>query len=366
MTSKVMHKLRDECGSIEMEKTMKTTKHLLFAAIATLSASAYANDHKADVFVNAGKVFFSDVELDDSAIWGVNAGYVLDKNWTLEAAISSFDTEVEGSSFDIEGTQYRLDALYHLDTSSAWRPFVAFGVGDQTLDFTGGSDNDTLVNLGLGLKRDLGDKWQFRTDLRNFNSLDSEYNELALTFGLGYRFGAAQVAAPVAAPAPAPEPVKELDSDGDGVFDSKDQCANTPKTHKVDAVGCSLKLTETVEIELNITFDSAKSVIKPEFENEVAKLAEFMNQYADTVVTVEGHTDSQGADTYNQQLSQSRADAVKAMLITKYGVAADRVKAVGYGESQPIADNATADGREQNRRVVGEVSSTVTKTETRN
>lgn len=342
---------------------MKTTKHLLFAAIAALSTSAYADDHKADVFVNAGKVFFSDIELDDSAIWGVNAGYVLDNNWTLEAAISSFDTEAEGSSVDVDSMQYRLDALYHLDTSSAWRPFVAFGVGDQELDITGGgSHRDTLINLGLGLKRDLGDKWQFRTDLRNFNSIDNEYNELALTFGLGYRFGAAEAPAPVAA---APAPVKELDSDGDGVFDSKDQCANTPKTHKVDAVGCSLKLTETVEIELNITFDSAKAVIKPEFESEVANLAQFMSQYADTVVTVEGHTDSQGADAYNQQLSQSRADAVKAMLITKYGVTDDRVKAVGYGEAQPIADNATAAGREQNRRVVGEVSSTVTKTETK-
>jgi OOP family OmpA-OmpF porin len=258
--------------------------------------------------------------------------------------------------------------LYHINTESAWRPYVAFGVGDQELDFTGGgSHRDTLINLGLGLKRDLGDKWQFRTDLRNFNSIDNEYNEVALTFGLGYRFGVASSPKPVAAPAPAPlpEPVKEVDSDGDGVFDSKDQCANTPKTHKVDAVGCSLKLTETVEIELNITFDSAKSVIKPEFENEVSKLAEFMNQYADTVVTVEGHTDSQGADTYNQKLSQNRADAVKAMLITKYGVAAERVKSIGYGEAQPVADNATADGREQNRRVVGEVSSTVTKTETK-
>lgn len=343
---------------------MKTTKHLLFAAIAAVSASAYADDHKADVFVNAGKVFISDANLDDSTIVGASAGYVLDQNWTLEAAISSFDTEVANSNIDVDSMQYRLDALYHLDTSSEWRPFVAFGVGDQELDFTGGgSHRDTLVNLGLGLKRDLGDKWQFRTDLRNFNSIDNEYNELALTLGLGYRFGAADPA-PVAAPAP--EPVKEIDSDGDGVFDSKDQCANTPKTHKVDAVGCSLKLTETVEIELNITFDSAKSVIKPAFESEVAKLAEFMNQYADTVVTVEGHTDSQGADAYNQKLSQSRADAVKAMLITKYGVAAERVKAVGYGEAQPIADNATAEGREQNRRVVGEVSSTVTKTETRN
>ena len=349
------------------------TKHILLAtAIAAVTSSAMADDHKADIFVYGGHIGFSDVPFEDGNTWGLSAGYALTESWTLEAVASRFDTETtHNDAIDVDGTQYRLDALYHLASNNEWRPYLAFGVGDQTLDFNAAnptSHSDTLVNIGLGLKRELGANFEFRGDFRNFNSIDNEYNELALTFGLGYRFGVTSAPKPVAAPAPTPAPLPapvEIDSDGDGVFDSKDQCANTPKTHKVDAVGCSLKLTETVEIELNITFDSAKSVIKPEFENEVAKLAEFMNQYADTVVTVEGHTDSQGADTYNQKLSQSRADAVKAMLITKYGVAAERVKSIGYGEAQPVADNATADGREQNRRVVGEVSSTVTKTETK-
>lgn len=346
---------------------MKTTKQILAVAVAaTISTFAVADDHKADVFINGGHIGFSnDIEFEDSSIWGVNVGYVLTDKWTLEAAYSNFETDIENSNVEVDGTQYRLDALYHFTKENGWTPFVAFGVGDQELDFDGDeSHNDTLLNIGVGLKRDLGKNFQFRGDFRNYNSIDNEYNELALTLGVGYRFGAS-TPAPVATPAPAPQPVKEIDSDGDGVYDSKDQCPNTPKTHKVDAVGCSLKLTETVSIELNITFDTAKAVIKPEFESEVAKLAEFMDQYADTVVTVEGHTDSQGSDSYNQKLSQSRADSVKAMLITKYGVAADRVNAVGYGESKPVADNSTADGREQNRRVVGAVSSTVTKTETK-
>ncbi len=346
---------------------MKTTKHLLAITIAAASTFAVADDHKADIFINGGHIGFSnDIEFEDSQIWGVNFGYALTDAWTLEAAYSNFETDVNDSSIEVDGTQYRIDALYHLTKERGWTPFVAFGLGDQELDIDGaGSHNDTLLNIGVGLKRDLGKNFQFRGDFRNYNSLDNEYNELALTLGVGYRFGASSSPAPAAAPAPAPQPVKEVDSDGDGVFDSKDQCPDTPKTHKVDEVGCSLTLTETVSIELNITFDSAKALIKPEFESEVAKLAEFMDQYANTVVTVEGHTDSQGADAYNQKLSQSRADSVKAMLITKYGIAADRVNAVGYGESKPVADNATADGREQNRRVVGAVSSSVTKTETK-
>lgn len=349
---------------------MKITKNLLFAAItaSAVGTSVYADQHQADVFVYGGKVFFSDIEIDDGDTWGMSIGRPVNQNWTIEAAVSRFDSEFENiPGSDVDSIQYRLDALYHFDTSSAWRPFLAFGVGDQKLEYpVADSDRDTLVNVGVGLKRDLGDRWQFRTDLRNFNSVDNEYNEVALTVGLGYRFGIAEAPTPTpVAPAPMPEPVKELDSDGDGVFDSKDQCANTPRTHKVNEVGCSLKLTETVQVDLKINFDSAKAVIKPEFESEVQQLAVFMDQYADTEVVVEGHTDSQGSDVYNQTLSQNRADAVRVMLINKYGISSNRVKAVGYGESRPISDNSTADGREQNRRVVGAVSSTVTKVEKR-
>lgn len=345
---------------------MKHTQVLaLSAVIAALSAGASADNHKFEVRADAGRVFF-DEALEDANTWGLGFGYVLNKNWTLEAVASKWDSETQAGAVDVDGTQYRLDALYNINTESLWRPYVAFGVGDQEREFnaaTPSSERDTLLNLGAGVKRSLGGNWEFRTDVRAFNSLDNEYTDLALNAGISYLFGGSP--APVKA-APAPAPVVEKDSDGDGVFDSKDQCPNTPSTHKVDAVGCSLKLTETVAIELNITFDTAKSVIKPDFEGEVAKLATFMDQYADTQVTVEGHTDSQGSDAYNQKLSQSRADAVKAALITKYGIAADRVNAIGYGEAKPVADNMTADGREQNRRVVGQVSTKVTKTETRN
>ena len=345
---------------------MKHTQVLaLSAAIAAvISTGANADNHKVEIHADAGRTFF-DEPLKDANTWGLGVGFGLTENWMLDLVASRWDSETQSGGVDVDGTQYRMDMLYHINTESAWRPYVAFGVGDQEREFNAAdpsSERDTLLNLGAGIKRSLGDSWQFRTDVRAFNSLDNEYTDLAVTAGIGFVFG--EASAPAAAPVVA-APV-EVDSDGDGVFDSKDQCPDTPKTHKVDAVGCSLKLTETVAIELNITFDTAKSIIKPEFEAEVAKLATFMNQYADTVVTVEGHTDSQGSDAYNQKLSQSRADAVKAALITKYSIGADRVNAIGFGEAKPIADNMNAAGREQNRRVVGQVSTAVTKTETRN
>lgn len=347
---------------------MKKHTKILSAVIATLvSTSAMAHDHTFEVQVGGGRDFFEE-ERHDSAVVNLGLGYVVNKNWTLEAIGTSFDTwdtTTNNTIGDIDGTQYRLDALYNIDTTSLWRPFVAFGVGDQKLETNGESARDTLVNLGAGLKRSLGGNWEFRTDVRAFNSLDENYTDLAVNAGISYLFGHAPVKA---APAPVvvpPAPVVEVDSDGDGVFDSKDKCPGTAKQYKVDAVGCPLELTETVAIKLAVKFDNAKDVVKPEYLDDIGNLAKFMDQYANTVVTVEGHTDSVGSDTYNKTLSQKRAEAVKQVLITKFNIGADRVKAVGFGESTPVADNTTATGREENRRVVGSVSTAVTTKQTR-
>ena len=80
-----------------------------------------------------------------------------------------------------------------------------------------------------------------------------------------------------------------------------------------------------------------------------------MSQYPQTTATVEGHTDSVGTDAYNQSLSEKRAGAVRDVLVNQYGVGGERLNSVGYGESRPVADNATEEGRAINRRVEAEV-----------
>lgn len=111
-------------------------------------------------------------------------------------------------------------------------------------------------------------------------------------------------------------------------------------------------LEEKVSIELEVLFDNDKAVIKPEYYNEVAEVANFMKNYANTNAVIEGHTDSNASNSYNQKLSEKRANAVKDMLINHFGIEADRLSAIGYGESKPRATNATAEGRQLNRRVV--------------
>src|SRR5690606_31275038 len=113
-----------------------------------------------------------------------------------------------------------------------------------------------------------------------------------------------------------------------------------------------------LRVELDVKFDFDRDTIRPEFRQDIQSLAEFMRTYPSVTTTVEGHTDSVGSDAYNQNLSERRANSVRQALIDE-GVEASRVNAVGYGESRPIADNSTDDGRAMNRRVEAEVETQV-------
>lgn len=131
----------------------------------------------------------------------------------------------------------------------------------------------------------------------------------------------APAAAPAAAPAPAPAPVPTA---------------------------------EKVSFEADAFFDFDKAVLKPEGKTKLDDVAAKSKDVDLEVIIAVGHTDSIGSDAYNQKLSIRRAEAVKAYLVSK-GVPADRVYTEGKGESQPVADNKTAEGRAKNRRVEIEV-----------
>ncbi len=202
------------------------------------------------------------------------------------------------------------------------------------------------------------------------------------------------------------------DTDGDGVEDTKDKCADTPKGVKVDENGCSadndkdgvidsedkcpdtkagIKVDEkgcpadtdgdgvidsddkcpTVMGDANnngcpavkkdvakrlqfaargINFETGLATIKPASYPMLDEVVSILNEYVDYDLKMGGHTDNVGNDASNLSLSQSRVDAVKTYLVSK-GVSESRILATGYGETMPVADNKTAKGKEQNRRV---------------
>jgi len=171
------------------------------------------------------------------------------------------------------------------------------------------------------------------------------------SLGVLYAFLPAKaVVAPVAV---APVALPPADDDQDGVFNPMDRCPNTPTNVVVDANGCPRIKTETITRELRVLFDTNKAVVKSKYLSEVEAVAKLLPDFPTATVEIQGHTDSVGSAKHNEKLSNARAQAVADLLVKKFGIAAERVTAKGYGLTQPVADNATAEGRSKNRRTVG-------------
>lgn len=150
------------------------------------------------------------------------------------------------------------------------------------------------------------------------------------------------------------------DGDGDGVPDGIDQCDGTPAGVKVDARGCpeptsqkeaELLDTGTLRLE-NVYFDSGKATLKSQSNAALDEVGDILVKWPQLRIEVGGHTDSQGADQTNMDLSQKRAQSVVDYLTGKFSsLKADQFTVKGYGETKPVADNGTSDGRAKNRRV---------------
>ena len=115
---------------------------------------------------------------------------------------------------------------------------------------------------------------------------------------------------------------------------------------RVERVGEGIKIT----FSSGVMFDVNKAVLKDQYRRELSELAAILNKYEDTNILLEGHTDSTGSEEYNLDLSKKRAQSVSNYFATQ-NVNPARCTIMGYGESQPIVSNETAEGRAQNRRV---------------
>ena len=150
----------------------------------------------------------------------------------------------------------------------------------------------------------------------------------------------------------AEEPVDpcSLDDDGDGVNNCIDKCPDTRAGAKVDSQGCEI----IEDLVLHVTadhFDFDKAVLKPAMKDLLDEvMAKVEASPGDEHLMIVGHTDSIGTEAYNQGLSERRARAAADYLISK-GFPRDKITTSGAGESEPVADNSTRQGRAENRRV---------------
>lgn len=148
---------------------------------------------------------------------------------------------------------------------------------------------------------------------------------------------------------------RPIDGDGDGIPDYLDNCPEIPGVESNN--GCPEVTEETMSILQTlegIQFETAKSVIRRSYYEILSKVVKIMKENPHYKLIISGHTDNVGESEMNERLSNSRANEVRRYLINR-GVDANRLKAVGYGDKKPIADNSTEIGRKKNRRVQFEI-----------
>ena len=144
-----------------------------------------------------------------------------------------------------------------------------------------------------------------------------------------------------------------LDDDGDGVPNSEDICWTTPAGNRVDVYGCTIKQGHIVSLQ-GVHFDSDSSTLTSGAKSILNSVLGTINANSGSQIDVVGHTDSRLSDSYNQALSERRAQSVVDYLVSK-GASASSLNARGMGEGSPVASNDTREGRAKNRRV--EISS---------
>lgn len=261
---------------------------------------------------------------------------------------------------------YSLDFLGVMNRGGTVEPFVSAGFGIAQNDRVGNDATDFMKQVGVGMfikaweSADGSRSFAFRPELKarwDDAGAPGDYRDYLGLLGFQYSFGAPPpkpVAAepppppPPPAPTPPPPPPPPGDQDKDGVLDNVDKCPDTPPGVAVDAYGCTRKGSITLE---GVTFETNSARLTPDSRTVLDTVAADLKKYPRLKIELQGHTDNTGSDKYNLQLSQQRADSVRAYLVEQ-GVPTVQLAARGYGEGQPIEDNKTEAGRSLNRRVV--------------
>lgn len=286
--------------------------------------------------------------------WAFNDQWAAEISYTKDdasnEAFPGTNTEVTLANLGMKyyGGSYIVDEAARIAEGTRLRPYAVVGAGYFALDprRAGGEKNeDTTINAGLGVRWMLTSRFSASLDGRSIYNVDKGNNDTIAYLGLNYYFGNVT-------PAPVPVAATCPDDDNDGVCDEVDACLGTPPNTRVDASGCPLPVAQVASIKLKVNFAFDSTVIQEQYFTDLGELAKFLKRFDQVDVSIDGYTDNTGPETYNQQLSQRRAQAVVDMLVNTYGIAASRLKPVGYGEADPVASNDTKAGRAENRRVM--------------
>lgn len=248
---------------------------------------------------------------------------------------AGFPLSAEYKKQQLAGNFYATSDLITKNYDSKIKPYVLLGAGHVKYegqgDFSGWEEESTIGNAGVGAFWRLNDALSLRTEARSTYNFDNKFWDYTALAGLNVVLGGhLKPAAPVVevAPVETVAPVQPAPQE----------------------------LTEDLNMELRVFFDTNKSNIKDQYKPEIAKVAEKLVEYPNATARIEGHTDNTGPRALNERLSLARANSVKSSLVNEYNVDPARLSTQGFAWDQPIADNNTKEGRAMNRRVFATIT----------
>ncbi len=308
---------------------------------------------------------------DSGAGVSVYYGRQLSEHIWWESALGYYRLPTESPVSD-DFSQYHLmtGLSYAFGDRKHFTPYVIAQIGAIKHDVLPSADEDTNMGLNAGVgfvTAPLFDNGlRLRADARyvvdTFDGAratqstgDGSFGDIRLSLGIEIPLGMSRVVVKKEVKTivkkikvPVKVEVEVIDTDGDGVPDKRDDCANTPSGARVDAKGCLIANQRLVL--RNILFETGSAKLTKSSEESLNKLADALQKQEEIQIEVSGYTDSRGSDRFNKALSKRRAQSVVDYLLQQ-GVSSSRLTATGYGEADPIASNNTVSGRALNRRV---------------
>jgi OmpA-OmpF porin, OOP family len=342
----------------------------LVAAAGAASGGAYAAEPYDDTgawYLSAlGQYTFLDSNRvsNDHAGYQIGLGYDIAQHFAAEVNVSNGSFRIPGTGASEKLNAISIDGLFKfLPVSSMFHPYLLAGGGGMS-DNIGGHNPNTqawLAEAGGGLLYGLGDqsgsvRFQLRTEakyryefIQNQPLIPHNPGDVVLGVGFQMMFGAPTPPPPpvVQAPPPPPEPTPPPPPPPPPA----PEC-HPPAGFQMDA-NCHIIEQKVIVRAVDFEFNSARLTLPAQQTLDDIDHA-LLNQ-PELQIEIQGYTDSVGADSYNLNLSQKRAESVKDYLVSK-GVSASVLTAKGYGKADPIASNKTAEGRAQNRRVAFSVT----------
>lgn len=287
------------------------------------------------------------VKCDDDAIGaGIYSGYNFSDKFGIELSSdflgdykTSFSKNGTTAAFSDPLIAISLTPMYRLAVQQEFDVF--FKAGPAYISH--GGEDDVVLSAGIGLEKQLSSDWAVRVEYQYFDDFDDNYvqdlNSNLLSVGVSYNFGTGNTTASAAAATASAVAVTQAPSEPitEPAVVVEEKMAVVVTKAQTESYSQEMFATNSTELSTD-----GKIALMP--------LVEVLKAHPQSSVAVVGHTDSTGAAEYNLMISKKRAAAVAAY-IEEQGIEADRITASGEGEENPIASNATAEGRAQNRRV---------------